>query len=229
MRFVRAPRPSRCSVPPVHRSSSLERSSILSRPEIGELREAGGHLRGASSTMPQKANPIESEAVVGLSVLAAQQVPALLAAMQGEHERSAGEWQIEWDALPLVCVYGAGALSGTGRILDGLQVFPELMSANLALDGGLLMAEAAMMAIAPNLALTTSSTRPARKRASAPFHSLSQSTTLPATSSGLRWTCPRFSRPPPTSVRPSRSSTTRSRRGALRGFARRTTRLPCRP
>ena len=56
----------------------------LSRPEIGEVREASGDHRGASSTMPQKANPIESEVVVGLSVLAAQQVPALLAAMQGD-------------------------------------------------------------------------------------------------------------------------------------------------
>src|SRR6185295_90170 len=44
----------------------------LSRPEIGEVREEGGHLRGASSTMPQKANPIGSEAVVGLGILAAQ-------------------------------------------------------------------------------------------------------------------------------------------------------------
>ena len=50
--------------------------------------------------MPQKANPIESEAVVGLSAIAAQQVPAMLVAMSGGHERAAGEWQIEWDVLP---------------------------------------------------------------------------------------------------------------------------------
>jgi 3-carboxy-cis,cis-muconate cycloisomerase len=101
--------------------------------------------------MPQKANPIDSEAVVGLSIVAAQQVPALLAAMQGAHERSAGEWQAEWDALPLLAAAAAGAVAGARRIVDGLQVFAERMRANLDADGGLIMAEAAMMALAPTL------------------------------------------------------------------------------
>ena len=97
----------------------------LSRPEIGEVREEGGHLRGASSTMPQKANPIGSEAVVGLSILAAQQSSSLLAALQGTHERAAGEWQVEWDALPLTFAATAGALAGTRQVLEGLQHLPR--------------------------------------------------------------------------------------------------------
>ncbi len=121
----------------------------LSRPEIGELKEAGGHLRGASSTMPQKANPIGSETVVGLSVLAAQKVPVLLAAMQAGHERSAGEWQVEWDATPAITAAAAGALAGAAGVVVGLEIFPERMRANLELEGGLIMAEAVMMAAAP--------------------------------------------------------------------------------
>ena len=121
----------------------------LSRPEIGELMEQGGHHRGASSTMPQKANPVGSETVVGLSVLAAQQVPALLAAMQAGHERSAGEWQVEWDAIPAITASSAGALAGTADVISGLHVFPERMRANLDIEGGLIMAEAVMMAAAP--------------------------------------------------------------------------------
>lgn len=120
----------------------------LSRPEIGEVREEGGHLRGASSTMPQKANPIGSEVIVGLSVLAAHHAGALLTAVQGTHERAAGEWQVEWDALPLVCAAAAGALAGAGRVMAGLSVFPERMRTNLAGEGGAIMAEAAMMAVA---------------------------------------------------------------------------------
>lgn len=120
----------------------------LSRPEIGEVREEGGHLRGASSTMPQKANPIGSEAVVGLSILAAQQGGALLAALPGTHERAAGEWQAEWDALPLAFAATAGALAGSQRVLEGLRVFPERMRANLDGEGGLIMAEAAMISLA---------------------------------------------------------------------------------
>jgi 3-carboxy-cis,cis-muconate cycloisomerase len=120
----------------------------LSRPEIGEVREEWSHLRGASSTMPQKANPIGSEAIVGLSLLAAHHAGALLSATQGTHERAAGEWQAEWDALPLVCAAAAGALAGAGRVMAGLSVYPERMRANLAGEGGTIMAEAAMMAVA---------------------------------------------------------------------------------
>lgn len=119
----------------------------LSRPEIGELREEGGHQRGASSTMPQKANPIGSEAVIGMSVLAAHHAGALLGALQGTHERSAGEWQVEWDAVPAVFAAAAGSVAGAARIVAGLRVFPERMRANLDLEGGAIMAEAAMMAV----------------------------------------------------------------------------------
>jgi 3-carboxy-cis,cis-muconate cycloisomerase len=119
----------------------------LSRPEIGELREEGGHHRGASSTMPQKANPIGSEAVIGMSVLAAHHAGALLAALQATHERSAGEWQIEWDAVPAVFAAAGGAVAGAARVVEGLRVFPDRMRANLELDGGTIMAEAAMMAV----------------------------------------------------------------------------------
>ena len=120
----------------------------LSRPEIGKVREEGGHLRGASSTMPQKANPIGSEAIVGLSLLAAQHAGALLTSMQGTHERAAGEWQAEWDALPLACAAAAGALAGARQVVAGLSFFPERMRANLDGESGVIMAEAAMMAVA---------------------------------------------------------------------------------
>ena len=121
----------------------------LSRSEIAEVREEVGWHRGASSTMPQKSNPIASEAVIGMSTLAREHVPALLSAMVGNHERAAGEWQIEWDSLPLICTLVAGCLDLAGQILDKLQVFPDRMHANLAADGGMIMAEAVMMALAP--------------------------------------------------------------------------------
>jgi 3-carboxy-cis,cis-muconate cycloisomerase len=123
----------------------------LSRPEIGELREEGGRHRGASSTMPQKANPIGSEAVIGLSLFAAQQVGALLVAQHGTHERSAGEWQVEWDAVPTLFAAAAGATRGAAAIVDSLHVLPERMRANLGVEGGTIMAEAAMMAVAERL------------------------------------------------------------------------------
>jgi 3-carboxy-cis,cis-muconate cycloisomerase len=119
----------------------------LSRPEIGEVREEWSHLRGASSTMPQKANPIGSEAIIGLGILAAHHAGVLLSATQGTHERAAGEWQAEWDAVPLVCAAAAGALAGAGRVMAGLSVYPERMRKNLDVEGGTIMAEAVMMAV----------------------------------------------------------------------------------
>ena len=123
----------------------------LSRTEIGEIAESKAHFRGASSTMPQKANPILSEAVVGMSALAAQQVPSLLRAMEASHERAAGEWQIEWDAVPVSFALAAGCLATTDEIIRGLRVFPARMLLNLRADGGALMAEAVMMRLAPVL------------------------------------------------------------------------------
>lgn len=125
--------------------------ATLSRTEIGEVRESGGPYRGASSTMPQKANPILCEVVVGMSGVATQLVPALLVAMQGGNERATGEWQIEWDVVPQLVAFAAGSLACTAEIVGGLLVFPDRMRDNLSADGGMVMAEAAMMALAPAL------------------------------------------------------------------------------
>jgi 3-carboxy-cis,cis-muconate cycloisomerase len=122
----------------------------LSRTEVGELSEVAGHHRGASSTMPQKRNPISSEAVIGLGVTAAALAGALPRAAEAGHERAAGEWQIEWHVLPQVASLTAAALREAVAIAEGLTVHPDAMRANLAADGGLVMAEAAMIALAPS-------------------------------------------------------------------------------
>ncbi len=123
----------------------------LSRTEIGEVAEQDGHHRGASSTMPQKENPISSEAVIGMSVTAAALSSSLLGAMEPRHERAAGEWQVEWEAIPLLAGLAAGCALNAGAIADGLRVFPETMRDNLRRDSGFLMAEAYMMRLAAEL------------------------------------------------------------------------------
>ncbi|MEV5829660.1 adenylosuccinate lyase family protein [Spirillospora sp. NPDC052242] len=123
----------------------------LSRTEIGEVGEEDGHHRGASSTMPQKVNPIYSEAVIGYGVAASGASALLGRAMEAGHERSAGEWQVEWLAVPQVAEYTAAAVRLAGETAGSLRVFPERMRANVELDGGLLMSEALMMRLAPAL------------------------------------------------------------------------------
>lgn len=123
----------------------------LSRTEIGELREASGHHRGASSTMPQKVNPIGSEAVIGLATTAGALAGALGRTLEAGHERAAGEWQLEWQVLPQLACLAAGALAKAAEVVEGLRVDPAAMERNLAADGGLVMAEAYMMRLAPEL------------------------------------------------------------------------------
>jgi 3-carboxy-cis,cis-muconate cycloisomerase len=123
----------------------------LSRTEIREMSESEGHHRGASSTMPQKANPIDSEVIVGMAVSAAAMSGSLYRAMEAGHERSAGEWQIEWHALPQVAVLSAGCLLVAERVVREAVVYPERMATNLALEQGRTLSEAYMFQLAPEL------------------------------------------------------------------------------
>lgn len=123
----------------------------LARDEIAEVSEVHTPLRGASSTMPQKRNPITAEAVVGFSILAAGLAQTFFQTMQPRHERAAGEWQAEWDAMPLLCAATAGALAQLERELATLQVHPQRMRENLMLNGQVIMSESVMMALAPQL------------------------------------------------------------------------------
>jgi len=123
----------------------------LSRTEIDELHESTGHHRGASSTMPQKANPILSEAIVGMAASAGALASSNYRLMEAGHERAAGEWQIEWHTIPTLAGLAGGCLAVANELVDGWQVRPVAMRENLAVDGGLVMAEAQMMRLAPVL------------------------------------------------------------------------------
>lgn len=120
----------------------------LSRTEIGEVFEPAGHHRGASSTMPQKANPITAEVILGLASIVRGYVGAGLGAMLVEHERATGEWHVEWDAVPRTATLAAGALAAAGELTRGLRVDADAMRRNLAHDHGLIMAEAFMIRLA---------------------------------------------------------------------------------
>jgi 3-carboxy-cis,cis-muconate cycloisomerase len=121
---------------------------LLSQTEIGETASAAS---GPSSAMPQKRNPVAATNALACARLAIAQVPAVLAAMVHEHERSAGEWQAEWQAIPDVFRFTAGAVRWTVHAVSGLQVDAEKMRSNLDQTHGLIMAESLTMALAAKL------------------------------------------------------------------------------
>lgn len=131
--------------------------SLGMQTEVGEVFEPSGHdaggvRRGGSSSMPHKRNPVASAAVLTAAVRAPGLVATLLSAMGQEHERGLGNWPAEWSALPDLFRLAAGALEQSTTLLEGLEVDPARMRANLEATGGLILAEAVKSALAPKLA-----------------------------------------------------------------------------
>ncbi|MFN3855502.1 MAG: 3-carboxy-cis,cis-muconate cycloisomerase [Phreatobacter sp.] len=125
--------------------------ALMMQTEIGEVLEPAAPGRGGSSTMPHKRNPALSATILGAAGLAPQLLAAVAAGGAGEHERSAGGWQCEWLAVPELSRLTGGVLARLVELLEGLDVRPERMRANLEATGGLLMAEAVQMALTPAL------------------------------------------------------------------------------
>ena len=124
---------------------------LLAQSEIREVAEARGPGKGGSSAMPQKRNPVNATLAQAAARLALGVAPVIFAAMAQEHERAAGAWQAEWEALPQLFRFTSGAVERTHDALDGLEVDTASMRANLERSGGLLMAESLTMALAQRI------------------------------------------------------------------------------
>ncbi|MCG6656339.1 adenylosuccinate lyase family protein [Halomonas campisalis] len=123
--------------------------ATLMRTEVNEVREPYQTGRGASSTLPQKRNPIACPRIIAIAHRMREFSAAQFSAMIQEHERAVGAMPIEWMVIPEAFMLASGSLSQSLDILGDLEVDAAQMRANLNLGGGLLMAEAVMMGIAP--------------------------------------------------------------------------------
>src|SRR4051794_25170727 len=124
---------------------------IMASTEFAELYEPFVKGRGASSTMPQKRNPISSELMLAASKAVRQHAGLMLDAMVQDLERATGPWQAEWMAIPESFVLSAGALHQAKFALQGLVVDEQQMAKNLGISRGLIVAEAVMMGLAPEM------------------------------------------------------------------------------
>jgi 3-carboxy-cis,cis-muconate cycloisomerase len=124
---------------------------LLMQTEVAEVFEPHAPGRGGSSTMPQKRNPIACEYVIAQARAVQALVPLVMNAMAGDHERATGPWQAEPLAIPQAFLLAHGALDQARLIAEGMTVDAARMRRNLASTGGLIMAEAVMMALAPVL------------------------------------------------------------------------------
>lgn len=118
---------------------------LMAATELGEVSE---DAPGGSSAMPHKRNPVA--AITARA--AARRVPGLvataLASMDHEFARAAGPWHAEWETLVDLLRLGGGAAQQLSISLGGLHVYPEAMTRNLGLTGGLILAEKVTAALA---------------------------------------------------------------------------------
>ncbi|MGN6585144.1 MAG: class-II fumarase/aspartase family protein [Rhizobiaceae bacterium] len=122
---------------------------IMASTEFAEVYEPFVPGRGASSTMPQKRNPISSELMLAAAKGVRQHAGLMLDAMVQDFERATGPWHVEWMAIPESFVLTAGALHQARFALGGLIVDKARMAQNLDISKGLIVAEAVMMQMAP--------------------------------------------------------------------------------
>ncbi len=126
---------------------------LLCQNEVGELREGAhnGQPGGGSSTLPQKQNPVRSEAVLSLTRHVAGLTGQLQLTAFHAQERDGVAWQMEWLVLPQMLVATGAALRQSLELLEGLQLDRAKMRANIEATRGLALAEAASFALSAKL------------------------------------------------------------------------------
>ncbi len=127
--------------------------ALLNRPEIGELAEPAADGRGASSTLPQKRNPVLSVLIRSVAIeaphLAAQVHSAAALAVD---ERPDGSWHAEWPALIRLLGRVPAAAAQAAELLEGLEVDREAMHETVIAAGPSLVAERILAAVARSAA-----------------------------------------------------------------------------
>jgi 3-carboxy-cis,cis-muconate cycloisomerase len=103
--------------------------------------------------MPHKRNPAISVRGLACAAAARRDAGALVTAEPHQHERAAGPWHAEWDALTGALAATGGAVAAVAEALAGLEVDTTRMRQNLSITGGLIMAERVAFAAAERIGL----------------------------------------------------------------------------
>jgi 3-carboxy-cis,cis-muconate cycloisomerase len=119
----------------------------LTRSDVAEVSLAGG---GASSTMPQKQNPVAPSVLVALARVAAAQNTVIGGGLHGE-ARDGAAWFAEWLTLPGLVLCAARALNLMTELAQGIRVDAARMGAVLDDPLGLIHAEALSFALAAQM------------------------------------------------------------------------------
>ncbi len=130
-------------------AASLEKFATeirsLQRTEIHELEEPFGHGQTGSSSMPHKRNPELAERICGLARLIRGNSITALENVALWGERDISHSSAERIILPDSCLALDYILSVFTRIIEGLNVFPDRMQANIESSRGLVFSQRALL------------------------------------------------------------------------------------
>jgi adenylosuccinate lyase len=119
----------------------------LQRTEVGEAAEPFAKGQKGSSAMPHKRNPILTENVCGIARLVRSYAVAALEDMALWHERDISHSSVERVIAPDATIALDFAIARLAGVVEGLEVRPEAMAANLARTAGAIFSEQVLLAL----------------------------------------------------------------------------------
>ena len=119
----------------------------LQRTEVREVQEGFKPGQKGSSAMPHKRNPISAETISGLARVLRSNLLAGLQDVALWHERDISHSSVERVVLPDSSQLAYYVMRRLRRLLDGLEVKPERMRANLDASHGLVFSQPVLLAL----------------------------------------------------------------------------------
>ena len=132
-------------------AGSMENLAIeirhLQRTEVREAEEPFAKGQKGSSAMPHKRNPILTENITGLARIVRAAVTPAMENIALWHERDISHSSVERVMAPDACIAMDFALNRLAGVIEGLQVYPDAMQANLDRLQGLVFSQAVLLAL----------------------------------------------------------------------------------
>jgi adenylosuccinate lyase len=119
----------------------------LARTEVREVQEPFGKGQKGSSAMPHKRNPVICERVSGLARLVRSNLQAALEDVALWHERDISHSSVERVILPDSSIAVDYMLHLMAGVVDGMEVYPDRMRANMDSTGGLFFSQRVLLAL----------------------------------------------------------------------------------
>jgi len=132
-------------------TASIERFAVeirnLQRTDVLEVEEFFSKGQKGSSAMPHKRNPIRSERLTGMARLVRGYAMAALENVALWHERDISHSSVERVALPDACILTHFMLVEITDLVKHLLVYPENMSRNMNVYGGVVFSQRVMLTL----------------------------------------------------------------------------------